>query len=412
MEAAEPSSDLRKAEPLGASEPFSFLPRIPSLRELVDLDELQALQDALAEASGLSLTLTGPEGYAVTRPSNLSPLCQQIRKTDKGRRHCLKSERAMVQQAKSLSEPALLPCQNAGIQLVCIPVRIRERHLGSWILGHLRPSEMEEQAFMRYCQSIHGDPEQMLSIFLSLPVKSREKLMDMAECVHRLSRSHLAGALEKLRLSQTVSGLERSAWELRRYQEYLEKRLEDSTTELNRQKRVIEELTVTDALTGCYNRNYLSRQLSNEVSRAKRYGHPLSLCMIRLDNLDRLNERFGETGGNTALQELAGLLKKEIRGGIDWLARYEGNRFVLVFPETDLTSASRVVDRLRRSIRRSRCAIGEARESLSANFGLCAADPSSSSGNLLADRLLMCARAHLERAAASGSSRIVTGWLP
>jgi len=384
-------------------------PEVQSMRELVNLREVQRLQDAFAETSGLSLVLTGRDGYALTRPSNFSPLCRLVRKTDKGRRQCLKSERALVHKAKGLREPTLWTCQSAGLQLVCVPIRVQDSHLASWLVGQVFPQSMDEEQLRRYSQTIQADPERMLDAFRSLPRLSGEDLLSTAGFIQRLSRFIVETGLERLRLNAGMAGLERSAWELRGYQEYLEGRLKECTTTLRKQEQTIEELSITDSLTGCYNRKYLTRQLPDELSRAVRYGHSLSLAMARLDGLETINERYGEAAGDKCLQELIRILRQEIRGGTDWVARFEGGRFVLVFPETGLDSAHRVVERLRRKIERSRLQLGEERLPLTASFGLCTGPSSWSAEPPSADRLLACARYHLDRAGELGPNSVVIG---
>ena len=84
--------------------------------------------------------------------------------------------------------------------------------------------------------------------------------------------------------------------------------------------------------------------------RAARYGLPLSLLMIDIDDFKRYNDQFGHRAGDAVLRDLAVLLKEQTRQQIDVVARYGGEEFAVILPSTGMQGAATVGERLRRSV--------------------------------------------------------------
>lgn len=111
------------------------------------------------------------------------------------------------------------------------------------------------------------------------------------------------------------------------------------------------ELSIEDSLTKVYNRDYLERRLEEELNRAERYNHDLSVLMVDVDNLKLVNDRFGHQMGDKILKEIALHLKRRMRG-CDILARYGGDEFVVVLPETSKENAQVFAEDLREIVSR------------------------------------------------------------
>jgi diguanylate cyclase (GGDEF)-like protein len=110
--------------------------------------------------------------------------------------------------------------------------------------------------------------------------------------------------------------------------------------------RTLERQAVTDGLTGLYNHRYFYERLNQEIARAQRYGLPLSLLMIDIDDFKLFNDRFGHPSGDLVLTEVGRILSTQIRAGIDIAARYGGEEFTIVLPNTARDGAQVVGTRL------------------------------------------------------------------
>jgi len=108
---------------------------------------------------------------------------------------------------------------------------------------------------------------------------------------------------------------------------------------------------VTDVLTGCGSHDALDRRLRDEFERARRYSLRFALVVIDIDRLRDVNERLGQQAGDRVLAEIGAMMQREIRAP-DFVARYGGDEFALVLPETDGAGARRFVERLRQLLAR------------------------------------------------------------
>lgn len=114
-----------------------------------------------------------------------------------------------------------------------------------------------------------------------------------------------------------------------------------------RQKeQAIREKAITDGLTGLYNYRHFSQQLEHEFERARRYGHPLSLLMVDMDGLKVFNDANGHLLGSQSLKEIAEILKNSSRN-IDIVAKYGGDEFAIICPETNKGGATYIAERMR-----------------------------------------------------------------
>jgi diguanylate cyclase (GGDEF)-like protein len=112
----------------------------------------------------------------------------------------------------------------------------------------------------------------------------------------------------------------------------------------------VRQKSIHDPLTGIFNRRLFERRLGEEERRAARYGRPLSLLMIDVDDFKRYNDTYGHTKGDELLRELVAATAGAIRN-TDVLARYGGEEFVVLLPETDLPEAAQAGERIRAAVR-------------------------------------------------------------
>ncbi len=121
------------------------------------------------------------------------------------------------------------------------------------------------------------------------------------------------------------------------------------TDQLNRKLR---DISYIDGLTGVANRLKFEEYFRREWDRAKRTKRPISLLMIDIDFFKNYNDLLGHLEGDACLRRIAQALSRHLRAGMDLVARYGGEEFVVVLPETDLSQAKKVANRIREDILR------------------------------------------------------------
>lgn len=139
------------------------------------------------------------------------------------------------------------------------------------------------------------------------------------------------------------------------------KRREDELAQINRQlveqNRLLQQLNGTlellaakDSLTGLCNRRALMELGANECKRAERFGHPLSVLVVDIDFFKAVNDAWGHLAGDRMICAVADACAARRRSGVDIAARFGGEEFVIVLPETDGASAWRVAESLRTDV--------------------------------------------------------------
>lgn len=108
-------------------------------------------------------------------------------------------------------------------------------------------------------------------------------------------------------------------------------------------------MSITDPLTGLPNRRYLEERLAEELSRSKRYDYPMSFLMIDIDDFKIYNDKNGHQAGDLALQITAHCLKGALRSA-DVPSRYGGEEFCILLPQTGMTEAGTIADRIRQRV--------------------------------------------------------------
>ncbi len=156
-----------------------------------------------------------------------------------------------------------------------------------------------------------------------------------------------------------VTRLRQNWQELAKKEEELKKLNEELRQEITIRKRVEANLreseeafrlmSITDSLTGLYNRRHFNRLAEDEIYRALRFGRPLAAMMLDIDFFKRVNDTFGHPAGDTVLKQIARATQEVIRT-TDIPARYGGEEFVILLPETTGEVAAAIAERLRRLI--------------------------------------------------------------
>jgi two-component system cell cycle response regulator len=111
----------------------------------------------------------------------------------------------------------------------------------------------------------------------------------------------------------------------------------------------VSNLAITDELTGLFNARYLDQTLEWEIRRCSRYRSTVAVIFLDLDHFNAINALYGHPVGSLCLTELAQIMRKSVRD-VDIPARYGGDEFVVILPETTVATARMVAERLRKAI--------------------------------------------------------------
>ena len=113
-----------------------------------------------------------------------------------------------------------------------------------------------------------------------------------------------------------------------------------------------QHMAITDPMTGLYNFRYIYDFIDLELSKCRRHGRAMSVCIMDLDDFKSVNDNYGHQAGDALLKAIAAVLSEGVRGA-DMVARYGGEEFVIVLPETSKKDAMMIAEKLREGIART-----------------------------------------------------------
>lgn len=163
----------------------------------------------------------------------------------------------------------------------------------------------------------------------------------------------------------------------------------------------VQRMAITDMLTGLLNRRGFSELGKREVDRYRRYGHPLSMIMLDIDNFKTVNDSYGHAFGDEVLRALTDSCTASIRK-LDIVGRYGGDEFVILLPETDLPTAAAVARRIHQCFSETAFSTQEGRIYLTASLGVAKA----TKGTRNLDELIIHADTALYTSKEKGRNRV------
>ncbi|MBI3755521.1 MAG: diguanylate cyclase, partial [Deltaproteobacteria bacterium] len=152
-----------------------------------------------------------------------------------------------------------------------------------------------------------------------------------------------------LEINLLVDEFNRMAERLKGSYADLEEKVEERTKELNELNIRLKELSITDGLTGAYNHKHFYEMLTDDIKRAARYNHPLSLIIADIDYFKHYNDSRGHLQGDNVLKGVASCIMRNVRAQ-DIVARYGGEEFVIIALETGKDGARELAERIRRCV--------------------------------------------------------------
>jgi diguanylate cyclase (GGDEF)-like protein len=140
--------------------------------------------------------------------------------------------------------------------------------------------------------------------------------------------------------------------------QYKNKMLNTQNDQLQDMNRKLEELSITDGLTGLFNHRHFWNILNTELTRVNLYQGDLALLLIDLDDFKRVNDQFGHAVGDLLLQSVARVLRETVRD-TDIVARYGGEEFAILLPDTDRKGVENVSEKMRGNVETLRFKVPE-----------------------------------------------------
>jgi diguanylate cyclase (GGDEF)-like protein len=128
-----------------------------------------------------------------------------------------------------------------------------------------------------------------------------------------------------------------------------QKKIESKNKKLNEINEKLREISIRDKLTGIYNRRKLEEILQDIYQKAERYNNAFSVVLLDLDHFKKINDNYGHQVGDQVLKEVSSILLESIRN-VDDCGRWGGEEFLIILPETELSSAVTLAKRLRKEI--------------------------------------------------------------
>lgn len=128
--------------------------------------------------------------------------------------------------------------------------------------------------------------------------------------------------------------------------EHANKKLGLANRRLKRERNILKVTSITDGLTGLYNRAYIDEQFLRIMKESIRYHNPLSVAMFDLDHFKEVNDEYGHDTGDEVLRVVSDIFRRNLRD-TDIAGRYGGDEFLILFPQTDLPATLVVVERIR-----------------------------------------------------------------
>lgn len=182
------------------------------------------------------------------------------------------------------------------------------------------------------------------------------------------------------------------------------RRILDLEATLKKRTEEVERLSITDPLTELYNRRYFNEHFPKVLRATRRHGRPLAVVMADIDHFKKINDTYGHQTGDQVLQNFAALLRGSLRAGLDWAARFGGEEFVVVLPETSVDQGVIVAERLRLLAAHTTLETPKGPVRLTASFGVAGIAAGMADGVTL-ETLVAAADAALYRAKENGRNR-------
>lgn len=175
-----------------------------TLLHVFELDQLQKMQDAFSFATGIFSLITDTEGRPITKVSFSNKVCTKVRSTIKGLQMCMDSSKRLGQMAKKLQEPVSSPCLSCGFIDAAAPIIVDGNHLGNWLIGQVRPEDLDIEHLLGYTRSLDLNDDEIISEFKELVKVSPEHFQRILNLLNVLSIELSTLGYKNLKFAKSV----------------------------------------------------------------------------------------------------------------------------------------------------------------------------------------------------------------
>ena len=211
--------------------------------------------------------------------------------------------------------------------------------------GHGVMSARERQRVLRQ-QHIENTRWHVVDV-LEAGVRGSEARHVMLEGVVVLVLLMVAGVVTSYKIVMTEKKRHLASEQLRKNERELERTVQQRTQALKKANARLEQLSLSDGLTGIANRRHFDAVLNREIGRANRENKPLSLLLFDIDFFKNYNDSMGHLAGDDCLRKIARAVDAEFKRGGDLTARYGGEEFAIILPGSNSAEASKQAERVR-----------------------------------------------------------------
>lgn len=203
-----------------------------SLLDLIPLEDLQQLQDALAEFHGVASVITDPDGNTLTMPSNDMSICQLIRQSPKGAMDCTAIHQSLAVRIRHTREVICQPCEILGILKAVVPIFINNNHLANWWISQYGAIAIHEDQLKTYARRIGMEVDVLVREFKKLPQGDDEDFRKMVGWISSLIQRIMHMGFKNFMLSHDLSKFTHLESELDEHRSHLEDLVQERTAEL------------------------------------------------------------------------------------------------------------------------------------------------------------------------------------
>ena len=191
------------------------------LTDIADVETLQQIQDAFAQANGVASVILDLDANPITEESGYCELCHLIRQTVKGKTNCGQSGIVLSEKVAETLEPAWHACQSCGLLEACAPIVVAGKHIANWFIGQSNTLNVDHKRIRDYAEEIGADANAMSAAFDEMPEIPTEKFEHILSLLWQVALELSTSAYNNLKLAKEVYTRKQAEEELGRRNRHL-----------------------------------------------------------------------------------------------------------------------------------------------------------------------------------------------